>query len=245
MNHDDVELGDIMKAAQYIARTNTWLVLLFGLVLGVYESTTRDYSSYPYTYDFDWWLFTKWGIATYFIAMIFYLFSEILRAEQGQRGKANSTSAPIDVHFNEFRFSDDTTRIDKSAVLDFLSRSYWANQRPQDRTLKAIEHSYCLGVFKDDKQIGFARVISDSATFFYICDVFVSEEYRGKGIGKKLIELIVESDRFDGMTGLLGTLDAHGLYEKYGFIRDPDRFMKRLPKWAGVVKKGEVEGKRT
>ncbi|MFC5702692.1 GNAT family N-acetyltransferase [Cohnella faecalis] len=138
----------------------------------------------------------------------------------------------MEVMFNEFCISNDKTRIDKDIVIDFLSRSYWANKRPIDRTIKAIENSYCLGVYKDEKQVGFARVISDGATFFYICDVFVLEEYRGKGIGKKLVEIIVDSDEFEGMMGLLGTLDAHGLYEKYGFIKDPDRFLKRPPTWS-------------
>ncbi|MDQ0092023.1 GNAT superfamily N-acetyltransferase [Paenibacillus anaericanus] len=137
----------------------------------------------------------------------------------------------MEVVFNEFCISDDKTRIDKEIVIDFLSRSYWANKRPNARTIKAIDNSYCLGVYKEAKQVGFARVISDEATFFYICDVFVLEECRGKGIGKKLVEMIVDSEEFEGMLGLLGTLDAHGLYEKHGFIKDPDRFMKRPPKW--------------
>lgn len=137
----------------------------------------------------------------------------------------------MEVVFKEFLISDDKLRMDKDVVLDFLSRSYWANKRPHDRTIKAIENSYCLGVYKDEEQVGFARVISDGATFFYLCDVFVLEEYRGKGVGKKLVEVIVNADEFDGMMGLLGTLDAHGLYEKYGFIKDSDRFMKRPPKW--------------
>lgn len=138
----------------------------------------------------------------------------------------------MEVIFNEFIISDDNSRIDRDIVLDFLSRSYWANKRPQDRTIKAIENSYCLGVFKEDNQIGFARIISDDATFYYICDVFVLEEYRGKGIGKKLVETIVNSDKFEGMMGLLGTLDAHELYQKYGFIREPERFMKLPPEWS-------------
>lgn len=137
----------------------------------------------------------------------------------------------MEVSFNEFIISDDMSRIDKNAVLDFLSRSYWANKRPQDRTIRAIDNSYCLGVFRENSQVGFARVISDYATFFYICDVFVLEEYRGRGIGKRLVETIVNSDKFDGLNGLLGTLDAHGLYEKYGFIKEPDRYMKRIPNW--------------
>jgi GNAT superfamily N-acetyltransferase len=137
----------------------------------------------------------------------------------------------METQYFDYLISDDKTKTDKSVVLDFLSKSYWANTRPHDRTIKAIDNCYCLGVFKEDKQVGFARVISDGATFFYICDVFVMEDHRGKGIGKKLIEIIINAEEFEGMMGLLGTLDAHGLYEKYGFIKDPERFMKRPPKW--------------
>lgn len=137
----------------------------------------------------------------------------------------------MEVVYNDFLISDDKSKIDNNTVIDFLSRSYWANKRPHERTQKAIENSYCVGVFKEDQQVGFARVITDGATFFYLCDVFVTDEYRGMGIGKKLIEFITTSEKFAGMLGLLGTLDAHGLYEKYGFIKESERFMKRPPQY--------------
>lgn len=131
--------------------------------------------------------------------------------------------------YGEYLISDDKSRIEQSVVLDFLAGSYWANQRTQDRTVRAIANSYCLGAFKDGRQVGFARVVSDGAVFYYICDVFVLDAHRGKGIGKKLIETIVGSDRFQGMSGMLGTKDAHGLYEKFGFVKDSERFMRRPP----------------
>ncbi|WP_135551454.1 GNAT family N-acetyltransferase [Paenibacillus cymbidii] len=135
----------------------------------------------------------------------------------------------MEIHHQHYVISDDKSRIDKELVLGFLSRSYWANKRPHERTVKAIETSYCLGVYDGDRQVGFARVVSDYATIYYICDVFVQEEHRGRGIGKRLVETIVSADMFQGMTGLLGTFDAHGLYEQYGFVREPDRYLKRLP----------------
>jgi GNAT superfamily N-acetyltransferase len=138
----------------------------------------------------------------------------------------------MEVVYNDYLISDDKSKININDVIDFLTRSYWANKRPHERTKKAIENSYCLGVFFGAQQVGFARVVTDGATFFYLCDVFVDEEHRSKGIGKKLVETILNAKEFEGLTGLLGTLDAHGLYEKYGFIRDQERFMKRPPQWS-------------
>ncbi|MEK5057936.1 GNAT family N-acetyltransferase [Paenibacillus sp. FSL H7-0326] len=82
-------------------------------------------------------------------------------------------------------------------------------------------------MYYGDRQIGFARIITDWATVYYLCDVFIDEEYRGRGLGKKLIEVIIEE--YEGMMGLLGTLDGHGLYEKYGFMKNTERFMNRRP----------------
>ncbi|WP_160042659.1 GNAT family N-acetyltransferase [Paenibacillus sp. USDA918EY] len=135
----------------------------------------------------------------------------------------------MEVSFKNYLISDDRFKINREIVLDFLSKSYWAKNRAPERILKSIETSHCYGVYCEDNQIGFARVITDEATFYYICDVFVLEEYRGQGIGKKLIETIVHSERYEWMTGLLGTADAHGLYEQYGFEKDPERYMRRAP----------------
>ncbi|MDP4095561.1 GNAT family N-acetyltransferase [Paenibacillus sp. P96] len=135
----------------------------------------------------------------------------------------------MEIIFKEFLISDNKEKIDQNVVVDYLARSYWADKRPVEKVLKSIEASKCYGVYLQDKQVGFARVITDGATFYYLCDVFVLEEFQGQGIGKKLVEVIVNSEEYEWMTGLLGTRDAHGLYEKYGFERDAERVLRRVP----------------
>nr|WP_202113110.1 GNAT family N-acetyltransferase [Paenibacillus sp. MMS18-CY102] len=117
--------------------------------------------------------------------------------------------------------------MDIQAVTDCLSRTYWAHNRSHDRIVKSIEGSVCYSVLHESKQIGFARVVTDGATMYYLADVFIVEECRGEGIGKKLVEVIVNQPEYEGLTGILGTLDAHALYEQYGFEREPERLMRR------------------
>ena len=135
----------------------------------------------------------------------------------------------MEVLYKDYLISDDSDKINRQVVVDFLAQSYWANRRSPKRILRSIENSRCYGVYHKDIQIGFARVITDEATFYYLCDVFVLKEYQGQGIGKKLIELITNSEEYEWMSGMLGTFDAHGLYEQYGFERDSERFMRRIP----------------
>lgn len=135
----------------------------------------------------------------------------------------------MEIYFKGYLITDDKTKINKQVVLNYLAQSYWANRRPPERVLKSIESSHCIGVYHEDKQIGFARIVTDNATVFYLCDVFVLEKYKGQGIGKKLIEIIINLEEYEWMTGILGTADAHGLYEQFGFERDSERFMRRLP----------------
>ncbi|MEF2965348.1 GNAT family N-acetyltransferase [Paenibacillus sp. M1] len=135
----------------------------------------------------------------------------------------------MEVLHNGYLYSDDKAKIDRQAVLDFLAQSYWAGQRDTQRILKSIETSHSYGVYHGPVQIGFARVITDEATFYYLCDVFVLNKYRGQGIGKKLIQLITNSEEYAGMTGALATRDAHGLYEQYGFAKEPKLYMRKVP----------------
>ncbi len=113
----------------------------------------------------------------------------------------------------------------------FLARSYWAGARLKEIIRKSIETSLCYGVYTDGKQVGFARVVTDYATMYWLCDVFMETGHRGVGVGKKLIETIVNAEELRGLTGILGTRDAHGLYQQYGFIKDGDRFMSGPRRW--------------
>ena len=83
--------------------------------------------------------------------------------------------------------------------------------------------------FDGSKQIGFARIVTDHVTMYWLADVYVDEEYRGRSIGKRLIETITNSEDLKDLVGILGTKDAHELYEQYGFERDTNRFMRRVP----------------
>lgn len=133
------------------------------------------------------------------------------------------------VQFGDYVISTDKALLNHETIHTLIGATYWANSRPRERTNRAIETSLCYGVYHGDRQIGFARIITDWATAYWLCDVIIDDEYQGKGIGKKLIETITTSDDLKDLSGFLGTADAHGLYEQYGFERNADRFMVRRP----------------
>ncbi|AJY76194.1 GNAT family N-acetyltransferase [Paenibacillus beijingensis] len=135
----------------------------------------------------------------------------------------------MNLNFEQFLISDNQELLDLPTIKSFLSRSYWANNRPEERIERSIHSSVCYGIYEDQRQIGFARIVTDEATMYWLCDVFIDEEYRGKGLGKKLVETITRSERFKDLTGILATRDAHELYEQYHFIKDGERFMRRTP----------------
>ena len=120
-----------------------------------------------------------------------------------------------------YKISTDKSLLSLDKIKEFLSKSYWANKRAEDRIEKSIENSQCYGVYCNNDQVGFARVVSDYATMFWICDVYIDDKYRGKGLGKKLIECIVNRDEYKNCIGVLATRDAHGLYKQFGF-KDTD-----------------------
>lgn len=127
--------------------------------------------------------------------------------------------------------SDDKSRLDIKLIHKFLTSSYWAEGRTVEEVKKSIEHSLCFGVYKDDRQIGFARVVSDLTIIAYLMDVFIIEEYRGKGFSKLLLNRIFEDDRFKSIKKwMLATKDAHSLYAGFGFdkIKNADRLMEKL-----------------
>lgn len=123
---------------------------------------------------------------------------------------------------DNYTVSTDKSRLSLDTVHGFLSqKSYWARERTREQVAKSFEGSICFGIYDGDEQAGFARVVTDYATFYWLCDVFVAEEYRGKGLGKWLIECVTGFDELKELKGLLATRDADGLYEQYGFKRVP------------------------
>jgi GNAT superfamily N-acetyltransferase len=147
-----------------------------------------------------------------------------------------------------FLVSTDPARLDLALIHDFLStRSYWAAGRSAEVVRRAVERSLCFGLYDGDRQAGFARVVTDRATFAWLCDVFVVEEYRGRGLGEWLVEVVLAHPDLQGLRRfLLATRDAHGLYERHGFrpLADPARFMEVFRPDAGraAPSDGGVEG---
>ncbi len=128
--------------------------------------------------------------------------------------------------FQGYLFSTDPSRLQMDAVDTLMKQSYWAPDRSMEKSRKAAANSVCYGIYAPDgKQIGYARVITDHATTYYVCDVIVDQNHRGHGLGKELLKTITGD--FAGLMGMLLTRDAHGLYEKYGFERDGETFMMK------------------
>ena len=133
-----------------------------------------------------------------------------------------------------FYISTDKSKIDVALVHQYLSvESYWAKGRSIEVVKRSIENSICFGVYKGNDQVGFARVVSDNAVFAWILDVFVLESYRKHGLGKQLMEAIMNHPDFQNLQRWgLATEDAHGLYEQFGFIKiqRPGIFMQKVSK---------------
>ncbi len=126
-----------------------------------------------------------------------------------------------------YEFSSDKARLDVDRVAGWLGDSYWAGCRPRSVIDASIAGSFCLGVYCGSGQVAFARVVSDHATFAWVCDVWVDEGHRGKGIGKAMVaELMATPGIGDLRMVVLATRDAHGLYRQFGFGPVPeDRFL--------------------
>ncbi|HCG5296640.1 TPA: GNAT family N-acetyltransferase [Vibrio parahaemolyticus] len=129
-----------------------------------------------------------------------------------------------------FKISTENDELDFEIIYQFISKSYWASGIPIDTLKKAISNSFCFGVFDHEgKQVGFARLITDKATFAYLADVFIVETCRGIGLSKWLVETIVSHPELQGLRRIvLATRDAHGLYAQYGFqpIESPEMLMQ-------------------
>lgn len=127
----------------------------------------------------------------------------------------------------EYLLSDNGEKIDINKVHCMLSKTYWADHRLKETVHESIKNSLCFGIYLHKEQVGFARVITDRVLFSWICDVVIDESFRGNGLGKWLIQCIIEHPAIRNTAQSLATGDAHGLYEKYGFKRTET--MKRIP----------------
>ena len=131
----------------------------------------------------------------------------------------------------EYLISTDKSRLDLTLIHNFLRTSYWAAGIPLEVVRRSIEHSLSFGLYREDQQIGYARVITDYATFAYLGDVFILEPFRGQGLSKWLMEVVVTHPELQGFRRwILLTKDAHGLYKKVDFtgVATPERYMERF-----------------
>jgi N-acetylglutamate synthase-like GNAT family acetyltransferase len=127
-------------------------------------------------------------------------------------------TAMVVMEMGRFLISTDRSKLDVDVIHRFLARSYWAEGIPRETVERSIENSLCFGVYDNARQIGFARVISDFATYAYVADVFILEPYRERGLGKELMASIMAHPDLQGLRRWsLGTRDAQGLYAQFGF----------------------------
>ena len=139
---------------------------------------------------------------------------------------------PMNWNRGDYTVSTDSTRLDFDAIHAYLAQSYWSPGVPRAVVERAAANSLCFGLYHaSDGQIGFARVVTDRATFAYLADVYVLESHRGQGLSKWMMALIVAHPELQGLRRfMLGTKDAHGLYAQYGFtpLANPARMMEIL-----------------
>ncbi|MBN8831372.1 MAG: GNAT family N-acetyltransferase [Sphingomonadales bacterium] len=127
--------------------------------------------------------------------------------------------------------SDDKSRLDVARIHGWLASSYWSPGIARDLVERAIAGSHCLGAYRDGEQVGFARMITDHATFAWLADVWVDESARGQGIGRSMVRWFLDHPDFAGLRRIgLTTVDAHGVYAALGFtpLLRPERYMERL-----------------
>jgi GNAT superfamily N-acetyltransferase len=148
--------------------------------------------------------------------------------------ESKSTALEVDLaspryEKNGFSVETDRSKLDVTAIHAYLTRSYWSEGIPRGIVEKAIANSLCFGLFRGAHQIGFARVVTDCATFAYLCDVYVLEEFRGQKLGVWLMECVMSHPELQGLRRFsLATRDAHGLYRKFGFdgLKKPESQME-------------------
>ena len=135
-------------------------------------------------------------------------------------------------------YSTQQSDMDLDLIFNFIKNSYWGNLRTYEEQKIALENTLNFGLFKDDKQIGYARVMTDRVFFAYLLDVFVVQDQQGKGYAKILIDHILNDDRIKNVDRwMLATKDAHSLYEKFGFesVKSPEKLMDRMSERAKLI----------
>jgi len=162
---------------------------------------------------------------------------------------SSSRAPPREWRRGELAISTDKSRLQLEVVHESLARSYWAERIPRDVVERSIAGSLCFGVYaieaetprRVEKQVGFARLVTDGATFAWVSDVFVLEEWRGRGLSKWLMQCMTAMPELAGLRRwILATRDAHGLYRQFGFtpLAEPARYMERLDR--DVYKRGNL-----
>ena len=131
----------------------------------------------------------------------------------------------------DYQIIDGIEKMNLDEIARLLKTTYWANRRSIETIEKAVSNSSCYGVYLDSEQklVGFARVISDYATSYYLCDVVIDSDYQHLGLGTALISYILQLPQYSGLRGFLATRDAHDLYRKFGFETENNRIMVKDP----------------
>lgn len=131
---------------------------------------------------------------------------------------------------NSYSISTEKSKLDLELIYGFLKSSYWAKDQPFEKIKTSIDNSLCFGLYKNEKQIGFARVLTDMARIAHLADVFILEPYRGMGLGKRLLQCIMAHPELENINKwMLATKDAHSLYKKFGFktLKTPEFYMEK------------------
>ncbi|HKI78611.1 MAG TPA: GNAT family N-acetyltransferase [Ignavibacteriaceae bacterium] len=133
---------------------------------------------------------------------------------------------------SSIEISTNKSKLDIDLIVNFISNTYWAKGRPREAIERGISNSACFGIYLNGNQIGFARVLSDYCSIAYLMDVFILEEFRGYGLGEKLVGEVINYQEFKPIKKwMLATLDMHRLYKKFGFksLSNPDHLMEMFP----------------
>ncbi|MCL1846857.1 MAG: GNAT family N-acetyltransferase [Coriobacteriia bacterium] len=140
----------------------------------------------------------------------------------------------MEIEYNGFIISDDKDKLQVHRIREMLAESYWAKSRTEDVIKLSFEHALCFGVYYQEKQVGFARCLTDYATMYWLGDVIIDDAYRGLGLGKALVEAAVGHESIRGLKGRLETNDAHGLYERFGFRAVEGKYMVKRETDSGI-----------